>query len=283
MGVHLTFVRSTDLDEWTQRQIDAMKLGGNGNAKTFFRKQGYTDFEGKSEAKYKSKAATSYKAELKKLVDAEAAKRGEFLDGGVPDIVQQTGNLLNNLELQAQVDQQEEARAKLSAARTSVGTLTPSAVLASQNAAAKGTLSINSVGMLRKPQSGATSGYQMSKKPSTAKTSLRVNKLSLKMTTTDVGFEEIETTQITAAAAEVEAKRLKTNMEMAKKIQQQLDHDEVETVPETNGIETPLSPVKITSPVAPTKPAEPTKPKVSSMESNMAKLSAMNGNFFADF
>jgi hypothetical protein len=57
----------------------------------------------------------------------------------------------------------------------------------------------------------------------------------------------------------------------------------VETAPETNGIETPVSPVKITSPVAPTKPAEPSKPKVSSMESNMAKLSAMNGNFFADF
>mmetsp|Transcript_8551 Transcript_8551/g.19648 ORF Transcript_8551/g.19648 Transcript_8551/m.19648 type:complete len:105 (+) Transcript_8551:83-397(+) len=29
MGVHTTFVRSIDLDEWTQRQIDAMRLGGN--------------------------------------------------------------------------------------------------------------------------------------------------------------------------------------------------------------------------------------------------------------
>lgn len=283
MGVHLTFVRSTDLDEWTQRQIDAMKLGGNGNAKTFFRKQGYTDFEGKSEAKYKSKAAISYKAELKKLVDTEAAKRGEFLEGTAQDNVQRNGNLLDNLEIQAQVDQQAEARAKLSAARTSVGTLTPSAVLASQNAAAKGTLSINSVGMLRKPQSGSTTGYQMSKKPSVAKTSLRVNKLSLKMTTTDVGFEDIETTQITAAAAEVEAKQLKADMEMAKKIQQNVDHVEVEAHPESNRVEAPISPVKITTPVVPPKPVEPMKPKVSSMESNMAKLSAMNGNFFADF
>lgn len=44
MGVHLTFVRSVDLDEWTQRQIDAMRIGGNDNAKKFFKKHGVTDF-----------------------------------------------------------------------------------------------------------------------------------------------------------------------------------------------------------------------------------------------
>lgn len=47
MGVHLTFVRSVDLDEWTQRQIDAMRIGGNDNAKKFFKKQGVTDFHNK--------------------------------------------------------------------------------------------------------------------------------------------------------------------------------------------------------------------------------------------
>lgn len=46
MGVHLTFVRSVDLDEWTQRQIDAMRLGGNGNARAFFRKHGFTELYG---------------------------------------------------------------------------------------------------------------------------------------------------------------------------------------------------------------------------------------------
>ena len=28
MGVHITFVRAVDLDEWTQGQLDAMRLGG---------------------------------------------------------------------------------------------------------------------------------------------------------------------------------------------------------------------------------------------------------------
>lgn len=46
MGVHLTFVRSVDLDEWTQTQIDAMRIGGNANARQHFRKHGFTDLYG---------------------------------------------------------------------------------------------------------------------------------------------------------------------------------------------------------------------------------------------
>ena len=38
MGVHITFVRSTELDEWTEDQINAMKLGGNGPATAWFKK-----------------------------------------------------------------------------------------------------------------------------------------------------------------------------------------------------------------------------------------------------
>ena len=80
MGVHLTFVRSTDLDEWTQKQIDAMRIGGNGNARAFFRKHGISDMHTKIEKKYNSKAAAAYRAELKNLVNAEARKRGEVVE-----------------------------------------------------------------------------------------------------------------------------------------------------------------------------------------------------------
>ena len=80
MGVHLTFVRSTDLDEWTQKQIDAMRIGGNGNARAFFRKHGISDMHTKIEKKYNSKAAAAYRAELKNLVNAEARKRGEVIE-----------------------------------------------------------------------------------------------------------------------------------------------------------------------------------------------------------
>jgi ADP-ribosylation factor GTPase-activating protein 2/3 len=76
MGVHTTFVRSLDLDEWTQRQMDAMRLGGNGNAKKYFRDHGLTDMHGKIEKKYTGKAARAYRAELYKQLDIAAAKRG---------------------------------------------------------------------------------------------------------------------------------------------------------------------------------------------------------------
>jgi ADP-ribosylation factor GTPase-activating protein 2/3 len=43
MGVHITFVRSCDLDEWTNEQLETMRISGNGNARNFFKKHGVTD------------------------------------------------------------------------------------------------------------------------------------------------------------------------------------------------------------------------------------------------
>merc|ERR1711957_731859 len=61
---------------------DAMRLGGNGNARSYFRKHGFTDlYGGKSDKKYKSKAALSYRSELKKTLDEAAAKRGKNENG----------------------------------------------------------------------------------------------------------------------------------------------------------------------------------------------------------
>lgn len=63
LGVHLTFVRSTQLDSnWTWLQLRQMQLGGNSNAQAFFRKSQIYNQD--IQAKYKSKAAQSYRDKL---------------------------------------------------------------------------------------------------------------------------------------------------------------------------------------------------------------------------
>ena len=235
MGVHISFVRSIDLDEWTQRQIDAMRIGGNDNAKKFFRKHGCTDKDGVK--KYTSKAAVAYRAELEKLVEAEAVKRGEGVAAGSGE----TGSsLLDNADASMKKGMEDEARNKLNAARAngsavggggSAGVLQPSAKLASQMAGAKGRLAtptgtplptppasggLSTNGLksatasggpklvLRKPTTSSASSRLMKKGSSTSTASrLRVNKITTPSSSSiggtdsgiDDGFEDVATTQ----------------------------------------------------------------------------------------
>jgi hypothetical protein len=73
MGVHITFVRSCDMDEWSREQLTIMKLSGNKNAKAFFKAHGVSEREMHSEKKYKTKAAPEYRRHLMRLVSEEAA------------------------------------------------------------------------------------------------------------------------------------------------------------------------------------------------------------------
>eukprot|EP01090_Pellita_catalonica_P000252 TRINITY_DN10177_c0_g1_i2.p1 TRINITY_DN10177_c0_g1~~TRINITY_DN10177_c0_g1_i2.p1 ORF type:complete len:117 (-),score=17.56 TRINITY_DN10177_c0_g1_i2:364-714(-) len=40
LGVHLTFIRSVELDIWKERQMLAVKLGGNSRAQQYFQEHG---------------------------------------------------------------------------------------------------------------------------------------------------------------------------------------------------------------------------------------------------
>jgi len=186
LGVHTTFVRSVDLDEWTQRQIDAMRLGGNGNARQFFRQHGI-ELHGKIEKKYTSKAAALYRAELTKQVEAAAAQRGEAVTASEATTVGEVGNLLENLAFQ-QKQEASTARTELQKLNSKpVTTAQPKAVLASQNVAAKGKLVVTppSSGnapaplLLRKPATAMSGSMMLKKKPATAGGGLRINKLAV--------------------------------------------------------------------------------------------------------
>ncbi|KAL8196343.1 hypothetical protein R6Q57_025343 [Mikania cordata] len=72
LGVHISFVRSTNLDSWTSDQLKMMSFGGNNRAQVFFKQHGWTD-GGKIEAKYTSRAAELYKQLLSKEVAKSSA------------------------------------------------------------------------------------------------------------------------------------------------------------------------------------------------------------------
>jgi len=299
MGVHTTFVRSVDLDEWTQRQIDAMRLGGNANAREYFRKHGLTDMNTKIEKKYKSKAAQSYKKVLAELMEAEAVKRGEGTAAAaaaaavVANGSSTSNSLMDSLNAADQQDAAAEA-AKAENAGAAPNVVVAKGIQASQMHAGKGKLlTPPSSGnapkiVLRKPASGSSLGFK--KIPSGAKKSsgLRVNKLpsggASKSNSTvsdgnasDDGMEDIGQTMQKAKDAEQEEAKAESAA-AAQKAAADLAAEE-----ETRKLALQMEQqAKIAAAAPPPKLPSPTvvAPK-QTMADSLAKMKAGNSDFFA--
>lgn len=70
LGVHLSFVRSVGMDEWNDRQLACMKVGGNAQLRKFWSDQGFPSSIS-SQDKYDNEAMEAYRAYIK------AKARGE--------------------------------------------------------------------------------------------------------------------------------------------------------------------------------------------------------------
>ncbi|KAL2872499.1 ADP-ribosylation factor GTPase-activating protein [Aspergillus lucknowensis] len=74
LGVHISFVRSTNLDQWQWEQLRIMKVGGNESATKYFQSNGGSAALASKDpkVKYTSNAAVKYKEELKRRAALDA-------------------------------------------------------------------------------------------------------------------------------------------------------------------------------------------------------------------
>ncbi|CAN3363209.1 ADP-ribosylation factor GTPase-activating protein Glo3p [Diutina catenulata] len=92
MGVHISFVKSSNLDSWQRIQLRNFKFGGNQAAKDYFCKNGGSQYFNSRNgvdinAKYTSPVAVRYKERLKKraLEDAEKYPDAIVVDDASPE------------------------------------------------------------------------------------------------------------------------------------------------------------------------------------------------------
>ncbi|EGR27081.1 hypothetical protein IMG5_201980 [Ichthyophthirius multifiliis] len=95
-GVNVSFIRSIDMDHFTQKQLNLMLQGGNKKLWDFFEsynipKDSPIDF------KYKTKAGIYYRELLKSIVEGEQSPDKPSLEEGLEIISFQNPNFLNDM------------------------------------------------------------------------------------------------------------------------------------------------------------------------------------------
>lgn len=207
MGVHVTFVRSCDLDEWTQHQINAMFIGGNGNARLFFRKHGVINRHGvKIEEKYKSSTANLYRAHLAKMLDAFTVENdNENLSRNVSNISECGKHMKPSTDMPLSKSNEQIGLKKLNASKFIV-----------KKECSTGDR------LLRKP----SSIFSSVNTKETTKRKKRVNKFTIKLpfNADDVDscvFEDVEKTQKAMLKAEIDAKQISNDEALARELQEQ--------------------------------------------------------------
>lgn len=98
LGVHISFVKSSNLDSWQRIQLRHFKFGGNQVAKEFYTKNGGSKFLGNKDgidinAKYTAPVALKYKEKLKQKAQQDEAKHPDEVS---IDDLEESGGLLTD-------------------------------------------------------------------------------------------------------------------------------------------------------------------------------------------
>ncbi|KKK19703.1 hypothetical protein P175DRAFT_0534216 [Aspergillus ochraceoroseus IBT 24754] len=92
LGVHISFVRSTNLDQWQWEQLRVMKVGGNESATKYFQSNGGSAALASKDpkVKYTCNAAVKYKEELKRRAAVDAQQYPDEVV--ITDVPAETGS-----------------------------------------------------------------------------------------------------------------------------------------------------------------------------------------------
>ena len=240
MGVHLTFVRSCDLDEWSREQLLVMSVSGNGNARNFFKKHGVTEDQMHSEKKYKTKAASEYKRHIQKLVEGQTVNLTEVVcNEDIKDGSWETGEGTEKVEgldhLMRSVSIDEKSTMSIPGSTTSVAPSASIFEFEKVDSTADKTHAATGVGKLKvsqvssDPVSRQNSSLVLSKvigkKPSVKRTSAR----KIVSTPNDVKIDSFEAVERRAMKAEQEA----DDFRLATKLQEE-ESEEIMRAPSSS-------------------------------------------------
>ncbi|EWS72944.1 ARF GTPase activator (macronuclear) [Tetrahymena thermophila SB210] len=96
-GVNVSFIRSVDMDSWSQSQLNLMLQGGNAKLRKFFEKYNLPK-DAPMDFKYKTKAGIYYREMLKCIADGNPIPEPPSQEEALELVSFQNPNFLNNMK-----------------------------------------------------------------------------------------------------------------------------------------------------------------------------------------
>lgn len=94
-GVNVSFVRSVNMDTWSEKQLNHMMYGGNGKLRQFFKSYGIPE-DAPIDFKYRTRAGQYYRDQLKALVENEIIPEPPRLEEALELLSYQNPNFPGN-------------------------------------------------------------------------------------------------------------------------------------------------------------------------------------------